>query len=124
MYNTYHIIWRKNMNRKYMDMELKQTSSHLAKLIAKGSFIRGNPVVMKRVCGNKNCRCALEGKLHNSLYISKNKDGDRKMIYVPKNLEQEVSAKIAAYQKIKDLTEKISEINYEQLKLKKQKGDV
>lgn len=46
------------------------------------------------------------------------------MIYVPKNLEQEVSAKIAAYQKIKDLTEKISEINYEQLKLKKQKGDV
>ena len=45
------------------------------------------------------------------------------MIYIPKDLEEETSAKIAAYQKIKDLTEKISEINYEMLNLKK-KGDV
>lgn len=44
------------------------------------------------------------------------------MIYVPKNLEEEISAKISAYQKIKDLTEKISEINYAQLKLKKKEG--
>ncbi len=29
------------------------------------------------------------------------------MIYVPKDLEEEVKAKIAAYQKIKNLTEKI-----------------
>ena len=112
------------MNRKYMDHELNQTTSHLAKLIGKGSFLRGSPVVMSRVCGNPNCRCALESKLHSSLYISKNKDGDRKMIYVPKDLEEEVKAKISAYQKIKDLTEKISEINYEHLKLKKKKGDV
>ena len=46
------------------------------------------------------------------------------MIYVPKDLEEEVKAKISAYLKIKDLTEKISEINYEHLKLKKKKGDV
>lgn len=112
------------MNRKYMDLELNQSTSHLAKLISKGSFLRGNPVVMKRTCGNKNCRCFLEGKLHESLYVSKNKDGDRKMIYVPKDMEEQVKAKLAAYQKVKDLTEKISEINYEHLKLKKQKGDV
>jgi hypothetical protein len=46
------------------------------------------------------------------------------MICVPKDLEEEIRAKISAYQKIKDLTEKISEINYAQLKLKKKKGDV
>jgi hypothetical protein len=45
------------------------------------------------------------------------------MVYVPKNLEEEISAKVKAYHKIKDLTEKISEINYEMLNLKK-KGDV
>ena len=111
------------MNRKYMDHELNQTTSHLAKLIGKGSFLWGSPVVMKRVCGNSSCRCKLEGKLHSSLYISKNKEGKRKMIYIPKDLEEETSAKIAAYHKIKDLTEKISEINYEMLNLKK-KGDV
>lgn len=81
-----------------MEQELNQTISHLANLVGKGSFLRGSPVVMKRVCGNPNCKCALEGKLHPSLYISKNKDGARSMIYVPRNLEEEVKAKLKAYQ--------------------------
>ena len=107
-----------------MNNKLNQATSHLAKLISKGSFLRGSPVVIKRVCGNKNCRRFLEGKLHQSLYISKNKDGTRSMIYVPKDMEEEVKAKLSAYKKVKDLTEKISEINYGALKLKKKKGDV
>jgi hypothetical protein len=78
---------------------------------------------MRRVCGNKNCRCVLEGKKHESLYISKNKDGKRKMIYVPKRMEEEVAAKLEAYQKIKRLTERISEINYGELEIEKS-GDV
>ena len=109
------------MNRKYMDLDLKKTTSHLARLLYKGSFLRGNPVIMERTCGNKNCRCVLLGKKHKSLYISKNKDGKRKMIYVPKRLEDEVKAKLDAYQRIKRLIEKISELNYDQLKMKKDK---
>ncbi len=111
------------MNRKYMALNLKNTTSHLAKLTSKGKFLRGNPVIMRRVCGNPNCRCILEGKKHESLYISKNKDGKRKMIYVPKRLEEEVMAKLGAYQKIKKLTERISEINYGELEIEKS-GDV
>ena len=109
------------MDRNYMDSELKKASSHLAKLVHKGAFLRGNPVVMKRVCGNKRCRCYTEGKKHASLYISKNKEGKRKMIYVPKHLEEEVLKKLSAYQKAKKLTEKISELNYQ--KLEKDKKD-
>ena len=112
------------MNRKYMDLDLRNTTSHLARLIGKGKFLRGNPVIMKRVCGNSNCRCILEGKKHKSLYISKNKDGKRKMIYIPKRLEDEVEKKINAYHRIKKLVEKISELNYAELKIKKDKGDV
>jgi hypothetical protein len=104
-----------------MESELKKATSHLARLVHKGGFLRGNPVVMERTCGNKNCRCILEGKKHKSLYISKNKDGDRKMIYVPRCLEDEVRKKLDAYQRIKKLTEKVSELNYEELKLKKDK---
>lgn len=111
------------MNRKYMDLDLKNTTSHLAKLTSKGKFLRGNPVIMRRVCGNKNCKCIKEGKKHTSLYISKNKAGTRKMIYVPKILEEEVRAKLEAYQKIKKLTERISEMNYKELEIKKS-GDV
>ena len=106
-----------------MDLNLKNTTSYLANLTSKGKFLRGNPVIMRRVCGNKNCRCILEGKKHRSLYISKNKDGKRKMIYVPKRMEEEVMAKLGAYQKIKKLTERISEINYGELEIEKS-GDV
>ena len=112
------------MNRKYMDLDLKKTTSHLARLLYKGSFLRGNPVIMERTCGNKNCRCVLEGKKHKSLYISKNKDGKRKMIYVPKRLEDEVRTKLDAYQKIKKLSEKISEINYSKLDIEKKSKNV
>jgi len=112
------------MNRNYMDLDLKKATSHLAKLVHKGSFLRGNPVVMERVCGNKNCRCIREGKKHRSLYISKNKEGKRKMIYVPKRMEEEVKLKLDAYQKIKKLTEKVSEINYRKLEIEKKEKDV
>lgn len=111
------------MNRKYMDLNLKKTTSYLAALVSKGEFLRGNPVIMKRVCGNKNCKCATKGEKHESLYISENKDGARKMIYVPKRLEEEVKKKLQTYQKIKKLTERISEINFKELELKKS-GDV
>ena len=111
------------MNRKYMDLNLKKTISYLVRLIIKGKFLRGNPVVMKRVCGNKNCKCIKESKKHTSLYISKNKAGTRKMIYIPKRLEEEIRGKLEAYQKIKKLTERISEMNYKELEIKKS-GDV
>ena len=63
------------------------------------------------------------GKKHASLYISKNKGGTRKMIYVPKRLEEEVREKLNTYQKIKKLVERISEMNYKELEIKKS-GDV
>ena len=107
------------MNRNFMESELKKATSHLSKLVYKGSFLRGNPVIMERMCGNRNCRCYLEGKKHKSLYISKNKDGKRKMIYVPRHLEDEVRGKLDAYQKVKRLAERVSELNYRQLNLKK-----
>jgi len=88
-------------------------------MVSKGKFLRGNPVIMKRVCGNKNCRCIKKGEKHESLYISKNKDGIRKMIYVPKRLEEDARRKMSDYQKIKELIERISETNYEELEINK-----
>jgi len=111
------------VNRKYMNLSLKQATNHLAKLIGKASFLKGNIVIMKRVCGNKSCRCIKEGKKHISMYIGKKQNNTTKMIYVPKRLEEEVTSKVKAYHKIKDLVDKISEINYADLELLK-KGDV
>ena len=111
------------MNRKYMDLSLKQATTHLSRLVGMGSFLKGNTVTMKRVCWNKNCRCAKEGKKHISMYIGKKENNTTKMIYVPKKLEEEVSAKVKAYHRIKELVDKVSELNYSELEAKK-KGDV
>ena len=112
------------MNRKYMEGELKKATSHLAKIIYKGDYIRGNAVIMKRVCGNPRCRCALEDKKHVSLYLCRKQDGKTSMTYVPVKLEEQIQKKIANYHKIKNLLERASDLNYEQLKLNKDKRHV
>jgi len=109
------------LNRKYMNLSLKQETTHLARLVSIGSFLKGNIVTMKRVCGYPNCRCIKEGKKHISMYIGKKQDGTTKMVYVPKALEDEVEKKINAYHRIKKLVDRISELNYAELKLKKDK---
>lgn len=111
------------MNRKYMDLSLKQATNHLARLVSLGSFLKGNTVTMKRTCGNRNCKCVKLGEKHISMYLAKKQDNTTKMIYVPKVLEEEISAKVKAYHKIKELVDKISELNYSELEAKK-KGDV
>ncbi|MFO7928857.1 MAG: DUF6788 family protein [Candidatus Humimicrobiaceae bacterium] len=109
------------MDRNSMDAELKRTTSQLAKLAYQGSFLKGNTVTVKRVCGYPGCRCAKEGKKHVSMYVGKKQDGTTKMIYVPKRLEEEVEKKVNTYHRIKKLIERISELNYAQLKIKKEK---
>ena len=110
------------MNRNYMDEQLKQITFHLANLVHKGSYLKGNIVIMKRVCINKNCRCIKENKKHISMYLAKKKNNTTRMIYIPKKLE-EVSAKVKEYHRIKELVDNISELNYKDLENKK-KGDV
>ena len=109
------------MNRNYMESQLKKATSHLAKIIYRGNYIRGNAVIMKRVCGNPRCRCATQDKKHSSLYLCRKLDGKTSMAYVPARLEEDVQKKIVNYHKIKELLEKVSDLNYEQLKLNKEK---
>ena len=112
------------MNRKYMDLELKKLTSHLAKIIYEGDYIRGNAVIMKRVCGNPRCRCVTQDKKHISLYLCRKQEGKTTMTYVPARLEEQVQKKIANYHRIKDMIEKVSELNYADLKLSKEKSHV
>jgi hypothetical protein len=41
------------------------------------------------------------------------------MTYVPARLEEDIQKKIANYHRIKDMLEKVSELNYKDLKLSK-----
>ncbi len=50
-------------------------------------MLQGSLVTMKRKCGKEGCRCA-RGHLHVSLYLATRCEGKRKMIYVPRELEE------------------------------------
>lgn len=81
--------------------------SRLAQLLHEHDFIRGSVVVMARQCGKAGCRCA-EGEKHVSLYLSAKVAGKRTMIYVPRDLEEEVRRRVEAYREVERLTEAVS----------------
>ncbi|MCL4378110.1 MAG: hypothetical protein M1409_06995 [Actinobacteria bacterium] len=104
------------MRKPSMTRSEKDLISKLSAMINYSEYIHANLVVMERVCGNKNCRCIKEGKKHKSLYlVTMKKDGARKMIFIPKKLEEKTRAYVLRYFKIKEAIEKISDINLERL---------
>lgn len=102
------------MSKDKISLEEKKLIDEIIKLIRKGNFIRGNLVIMKRTCGNPNCKCA-RGEKHESLYIHTVKNGKQKMIYIPKSWEAKMQEWVTRYHKIKELIEKISEVNKSKL---------
>jgi len=80
-------------------------------------LIRGSLVTMVRVCGGKNCRC-LKGHKHRSLYLSQSSKGKLKMIYIPKEAEEQVKEGVFNYRKLKKLLNRLSQIHIARLKRK------
>ena len=108
------------MKRLERSRREKDLLSKLSNMINYSEYIHANLVNVKRTCGNKNCRCITKGQKHASLYLTTvRKDGDRKMIYIPKNLEEEVRNMVARYFRIRDIIEEISDINLKRVLLKK-----
>lgn len=54
-------------------------------------ILRGSLVTMARTCGKVNCKCQA-GEKHVSLYLSASWDGKRKMIYIPRDREEDIRA--------------------------------
>jgi len=67
-------------------------------------------VLVKRSCGQKNCRCR-KGFKHASWYLSQSVKGKTKMTYLPKRTVEGVRESVGRYRKIRDLLDRISEIN-------------
>lgn len=80
-------------------------------------LIRGSLVTMVRVCGGKNCRC-LKGHKHRSLYLSQSSKGKLRMIYIPKEAEDQIREGVFNYRKVKKLLNRLSQIHIMRLKRK------
>ena len=69
---------------------------------------------MRRVCGKPGCHCAM-GEKHVSLYLAVRVGKQRKLIYIPHELEERVREWVESSQEIDHLLGLISQSCLEQL---------
>ena len=96
----------------------RDARSRLVKRCADAPLLRGSLVSMRRVCGKPGCHCA-HGDKQRSLYLAIRVGKQRKMIYIPSELEERVREWVQSSQEIDRLLELVSHSCFEQLLQKK-----
>jgi hypothetical protein len=92
----------------------RDARSRLVKRCVDAPLLRGSLVTMRRVCGKPGCRCT-KGQKHVSLYLAIRVGKKRKLIYIPRELEQRVRELVESSQEIDRLLEFVSQSCLEQL---------
>jgi hypothetical protein len=100
--------------RNHRPPKERDARSRLAKRCADAPLLRGSLVTMRRACGKAGCHCA-EGEKHVSLYLAIRVGKQRKMIYVPRELEERVREWVQSSQEVDRLLELVSQSCLEQL---------
>ena len=88
------------------------------KLIVINNFVRGTVVELRRSCTYKGCKLCKSGKKHPANYLSTSKNGKTRLVYLPKGQKDEVLKLTKSYKELKEIIEKLSDINVELIKLK------
>ncbi len=94
-------------SRSSLPDKQRHASSQLAQIAHDKSFIVGGIVRMARVCGVSGCKCT-RGRKHVSSYLSLKYKNKRRMIYVPRELEDYAKDCLKNYHDIKALMDVIS----------------
>lgn len=92
----------------------RSARSRLAQLLHGRIVLCGSLVTMARTCGKERCKCT-RGDRHVSLYLSTRVGQERKMIYIPPQMEADVRSWVEAYRELKALIAQLSEARVERL---------
>jgi hypothetical protein len=103
-----------HLTSTYLRQKRKRLIQHLQEVGA--PVLRGSLIETYKRCGKPTCKCQ-KGKGHGpKYYLSISYPGRRpKMVYVPKELKDQVQTYLDNHQEMKSLMEQISEINRELL---------
>jgi hypothetical protein len=99
----------------------RNARSQAVQRVADQALLRGSLVHMKRTCGKKNCRCQ-QGQKHPALCLAIRWGKQRKMIYIPHDLEDTVRRWIETGQEVDGLLDAISQQCLETLLAKKKES--
>ena len=95
-------------SRNRFTAQERAARSRLAQLLHEHEVICGSVVSMARRCGKRGCHCE-QGEKHVSLYLSIKVQGERRMVYIPPELEEAVRCGVGAYREVERLTHAVSE---------------
>lgn len=110
------------MHHSKMSVQERKLRSRLAQLADGRSLIHATLSVRHVTCGKKGCRCA-RGERHRAVYLVSGVKGNKRQVFVPSAMEEEVRAWVENYHVATDLLEQVSEGAWNELKRRKEKGD-
>jgi hypothetical protein len=103
------------MQRSSLSASERNFRSRLAQLVHHAWFLRGTLSVRSRQCGKPNCHC-VRGELHASLYLVQSRPGKPRQLCIPKEWEDRVREAVHNYQRMQQLIEEISELEWKRLR--------
>lgn len=103
-----------SLSRSSLSAGERSRRSRLAQIVSGQRFLRGTLAVRRRRCGKPNCRCA-RGEEHVSLYLVQSRGGKPRQVFVPKAWEERIRHSVQGYQKIQQLLEELSEVEWQRL---------
>lgn len=71
-------------------------------------LVHGSLILMRRRCGNPNCRCATQGRKHESWYLGLTRKRKTRMKHIGKDQEAAVRRWLDADHKARELLDQIS----------------
>lgn len=101
-------------HRRYRSPRENQMRSQIVQIVAEQPFVRGSLVSRTRCCGKPNCRCQ-RGQKHRSLYLAVNLNGQRTLIYVPRDLEATVRLWVENGRRVQQQLHQLSQFQLNQL---------
>ena len=111
------------MSRSQMPAPERALRSRLAQLVHQEPVLRATLNVRHVTCGKKGCRCT-QGQKHRALYLVCSVKGEKRQVFVPASMEQEVRRWVQNYHSAIDLLDQVSERKWGELKQRKERNDI
>lgn len=107
------------MRRSQMTPAEREWRARLAKSVHWREFLRGTLSVRKGTCGKEGCKCT-RGEKHVHLVLERTDKAKHQQAYVPRAWKKRVQAWIREYREITTLLEKVSRVQWQKLKERKE----
>ena len=106
------------MNRNSMPSKERALRSRLAQIVHAAPLLRATLNEREVTCGKKGCRCA-QGEKHAALYAVSSREGKTRQVFIAQERESAVREWVANYHRVRGLLEELSELFWEQLRMRR-----